>query len=266
MHPCEDEYRRPRLLRSVGGEPFAGGALGGRGTDTVFVANRHFDKAADLAGRFSARASRLEDLAGQLAGADLVVSATNSPHHVIEPEDLDRRPAGAAQLVLIDLAVPRDVAPECRRHPGVSVFDIDDVQLVVEQNAGVREAEARQAGQIVEVELSRFEDWLASLEVLPTVAALRKFGERLVESVLEENRNRWETLGDADRARVEAMAHAIAGRMLHAPTMRLREVAGSGRAHESVNTLRELFALDVETAADTGADASVTPIRRRSDG
>jgi glutamyl-tRNA reductase len=148
----------------------------------------------------------------------------------------------------------------------VTVRDIDDVQRVAEQNAGVRESEARQAEQILEVELSRFEDWLASLEVLPTVAALREFADRLVERVLDENRSRWEALGDADRARVEAMAHAIAGRMLHAPTMRLREVAGSGRAHESVNTLRELFALDVETAADTGADASVTPIRRRSDG
>jgi glutamyl-tRNA reductase len=243
-----------------------GRVLSGRGASTTFVANRHFDKAADLAGRFGGRASRLDELAGHLAEVDVVVSATNSPHHVIEATDLERRPADGAPLLVIDLAVPRDVAPECRHQPGVTVRDIDDVQRVAEQNAGVRESEARQAEQILEVELSRFEDWLASLEVLPTVAALREFADRLVERVLDENRNRWEALGDADRARVEAMAHAIAGRMLHAPTMRLREVAGSGRAHESVNTLRELFALDVETAADTGADASVTPIRRRSDG
>ncbi len=245
-----------------------GRALSARGAQTVFVANRHFDKADELAGRFGGEAARMEDLAGRLADADVLVSATNSPHHVIEAEDLDRFESGAGgrQLLIIDLAVPRDVAPECRNRSGVSVRDVDDVQLLVEQNAGGREADSRAAEQILEAELTRFEAWLASLEVLPTVAALRGFGEQLVERVLAENRNRWQDLNESDLARVEAMAHAIAGRMLHAPTMRLREVAGSELAYESVNTLRELFALDVETAAQAAAEATVTPIRRRSDG
>ena len=243
-------------------------ALSDRGTETVFVANRHFDKAAELAGRFGGEAARMDDLPERLAHADMVVSATNSPHHVIEVEDLERREAAGEgrQLLIVDLAVPRDVAPGCRERRGVTVRDVDDVQRVVEQNTGGREVEAYAAEQILEAELGRFEAWLASLEVLPTVAALHGFGEQLAERVLAENLNRWEDLGDADRARVEAMAHAIAGRMLHAPTMRLREVAGSDRAYESVNTLRELFALDVETAAEVEAEATVTPIRRRSDG
>lgn len=187
---------------------------------------------------------------------------------MIEAEDLGRREAGGddRQLLIVDLAVPRDVAPECRGCRGVSVRDVDDVQEAVERNAGGRQAEVRAAGQIIEAELARFERWLDSLEVLPTVAALRDFGEQLVERVLAENRNRWEDLSEADRARVEAMAHTIAGRMLHAPTMRLRGVAGSDRAYESVNTLRELFALDVETAEETGTEATVTPIRHGSDG
>ncbi len=245
-----------------------GRALSARGAETVFVANRHFDKAAELAARFGGEAARMDDLPERLAVADVVVSATNSPHHVIEAEDLEARQAAdeSRQLLIVDLAVPRDVAPECRDRQGVSVRDVDDVQKAVEQNTGGRKAEARAAEQILATELGRFEAWLASLEVLPTVTALRSFGEQLVERVLAENRNRWEGLSESDLARVEAMAHAIAGRMLHAPTMRLREVAGSDRAYESVNTLRELFALDVGTAAEAEADATVTPIRRRNDG
>ena len=187
---------------------------------------------------------------------------------MIEAEDLAFR-AGLSdprQLLLIDLALPRDISPACRNEQGVILHDIDDVQRQVERNTGVREAESREGGMIIDAELERFEQWLASLEVLPTVAALRQFADDVVDRVLAENSNRWQDLGAADRDRVEAMARAVAGRMLHAPTMRLREIAGSGRAYESVNALRELFALDVDTAPEAGTDATVTPIHRRSDG
>ena len=245
-----------------------GRALSARGTAMVFVANRHFDKAVELASRFGGEAARLDELPDHLAVADVIVSATNSPHHVIEVEDLAFRDAieQPGQLLLIDLAVPRDISPECRDARGVILHDVDDVQRQVERNAGVRDAEGFEAGLILDAEIARFEQWLASLEVLPTVAALRGFAGDLVDRVLDENRNRWENLSEADRARVEAMAHTIAGRMLHPPTMKLREIAGSDRAYESVNALRELFALDVETAVEADTDATVTPIRRRSDG
>jgi glutamyl-tRNA reductase len=245
-----------------------GQALASRGSSLTFVANRHFDKAVELAERFSGEAARLDQLADHLATAEVIVSATNSPHHVIEAEDLAFRRGCSepGQLLLIDLAVPRDIAPECRDEQGVILHDVDDVQRQVERNAGVRQAEGRQAEVILDAELERFEAWLASLEVLPTVAALREFADEVVERVIAENRNRWHDLGDADRTRVEAMARTVAGRMLHTPTMKLREVAGSDRAYESVNALRELFALDTETAPDAGVEATVTPIHRKSDG
>jgi glutamyl-tRNA reductase len=264
------DLRGRRALVIGTGETAAlvGRALSTRGTSMVFVANRHFDKAAELAARFGGEAARLDQLPEHLRVADIAISATNSPHHVIEAEDLAFR-AGAGdpgQLLLIDLAVPRDIAPGCRDLQAVILHDVDDVQRQVERNAGVRQAEGYEAGLILDAEIERFEAWLASLEVLPTVAALREFADDLVERVLAENQNRWEDLGEADRSRVEAMAHSIARRMLHSPTMRLKEVAGSERAYESVSTLRELFALDVETAVETEAGADVTPIRRRSDG
>jgi glutamyl-tRNA reductase len=245
-----------------------GRALSARGTSMVFVANRHFDKALELAERFGGEAARMDQLSTHLASADVVVCATNSPHHVIEVEDLAFRSQKSepGQLLLIDLAVPRDISPDCRDQQGVILHDVDDVQRQVERNSGVREAETHEAGLIIDAEIERFESWQASLEVMPTVAALRRFADQLVDQVLDENRNRWGDLSKEDRERVEAMARALASRMLHSPTMRLKEVAGSEQAYEAVNVLRELFALDVESAVEGEVDATVTPIRRRSNG
>ena len=120
--------------------------------------------------------------------------------------------------------------------------------------------------RILESELDRFEAWLSSLEVMPTVAALRAHGDEVVARVIAENQGRWQSLEQADRERVEAMVRAVASRLLHAPTRRLREVAGSDRAYESVSTVRELFALEVEAAAESATDAVVTPIRRKTEG
>lgn len=243
-------------------------ALVARGVHTVFVANRHYDRAIGLAQHFDGTAVRFEDLPQQLGEADIVVSATNSPHHIVERRELAQvmaeRPGRA--LMLIDLAVPRDIDPECREVPGVGVFDIDDVQQIAERNASGREAEAKRAELIVEAELDRFERWLASLEVVPTIAALRGRGEEIVSRVLAENESRWEGLTEADRERVEAMAKAIASRLLHDPTLRVRRSAGEEDAHFLLGALRELFGLDVATAPEAGSGANVTELRSKKQG
>jgi len=245
-------------------------ALVARGVDTVFVANRHHDRALGLAERFDGEAIRFETLPEQLVEVDVVVSTTNSPHHIIERDGLEQVMAEreARPLVLIDIAVPRDIEPACREVAAVSVYDIDDIQKIVERNAGVREAEATRAERIIEDELDRFQRWLASLEVVPTIAAMRERGDEVVRRVLAENENRWENLTDADRARMELMAKAIASRILHEPTRRIRRAAGSDEAYQYVSAMRELFGLDVETEVEAEADttAKVTELRRPTQG
>jgi glutamyl-tRNA reductase len=240
-------------------------ALVARGVDTVFVANRHYDRAIGLAQRFEGTAVRFEDLPEQMGAADIVVSATNSPHHIVERDGLEQvmRERQGRPLLAIDLAVPRDIEPDCREIPGVSVHDIDDVQQIVERNTSGREAEARRAEQIIEAELDRFDRWLASLEVVPTVSALRERGDEVVRRVMAENESRWESLGAADRERLETMAKAIASRLLHEPTVRLRRSAGNDDAYQYVSALRELFGLDVETEPEADASANVTELRRK---
>jgi len=243
-------------------------ALVARGVATVFVANRHYDRAIGLAQRFGGDAVRFDELPEQLEAADIVVSATNSPHHIVERDGLEHvmESRGGRPLLLVDIAVPRDIEPECREIAGVSLHDIDDVQQIVERNASGREAEARRAEPILAAELDRFERWLGSLEVVPTIASLRERADEVVRRVLAENEGRWEDLSEGDRERLEAMAKAIAARLLHEPTVRMRRSAGGDAAYVYVSALRELFGLDAETEPESEAPGKVTELRRDSPG
>src|SRR3954451_4271843 len=240
-------------------------ALVARGVTTVFIANRRYDRAIGLAQRFGGRAVRFDELPAQLEAADIVVSATNSPHHIVERDDLSQvmRQRGGRPLLIVDIAVPRDVDPACGELPGVSLHDVDDVQQIVATNTGEREAEARRAEQILAAELERFEQWLSSLEVVPTIASLRERADEIVRRVLAEKATRWESLSEADRERLEARAGAIASRLLHEPTLRIKRAAGEDDAYLYVNALRELFGLDGSTAPEAGSGAEVTPLRRK---
>jgi len=241
-------------------------ALTARGVETVFVANRRYDRAIGLAERFGGSAVRLEDLPAQLEIADIVVSSTNSPHHLVEREELELVAAARdyRPLLLIDLAVPRDIDPSCREVTGVVVRDVDDVQTIADRNATGREVESRGAEVIVAAELARFERWLGSLEVLPTVASLRVRADEIVSRVLAENIGRFDDLSHEDQVRIEAMARSIASRLLHEPTLRLKRAAEESDAYQQVAALRELFGLDAGTEPE-GAGAEVTPLRRRSE-
>jgi glutamyl-tRNA reductase len=240
-------------------------ALVARGVNTVFVANRHYDRAIGLAQRFAGSAVRFDELPEQLTSADIVVSATNSPHHIVERDGLEhvmeQRPG--QPLLAIDLAVPRDIEPACREIAGVTVHDIDDVQQIVERNTSGREAESLKAERIIDAEVDRFERWLGLQEVVPTISALREHGDEVVRRVLAENEGRWESLSDADSERLEKMAKAIASRLLHEPTLRIRNSACSGESYFFISALRELFGLDVETEPEGEARGdNVTELRR----
>jgi len=244
-------------------------ALAARGVDAVFIANRHHDRAIGIAQRFGGRAVRFEELPSLLAAADIVVSSTSSPHNVVEHDALSEvmTEREGRPLLLVDLAVPRDISPACRDLTGVTVHDMDDLQSLVERNTSSRMGEAALAEKILRSELAQFQEWLAAQEVTPTVAALRGLAEEIVTRTLAENESRWESLNDADRERMRVMASAIARRILHEPTLRLKRSAADGVSGH-VHALRELFGLDPETNPLEGADAEVTELdeRRRARG
>jgi glutamyl-tRNA reductase len=222
-------------------------ALADSGVRTVFVANRRRDRALSLAKRYGGTSVTFDELPEALGRADIVLAATASPHLLLEARELgevmDSR--GGRPMLLIDLAVPRDVDSACAELEGVSLFDIDDLQAVVARNRKVRQAEARQAEGIIEEEIQHFATWLGSLEVLPTVAALRVHATTLAEEVVAENAGKWESASPRDLERVEALARAIVNRLLHEPTARMKELRDD-RVHARMALVRDLFGLTSE--------------------
>ncbi|HWC26636.1 MAG TPA: glutamyl-tRNA reductase [Solirubrobacteraceae bacterium] len=246
-------------------------ALADQGVSTIFVANRHADRARSLANRFGGEVVALDELPGQLALADVVVASTASPHPIVEQEELElvMRARGQRPLLLVDIAVPRDIDPACADLEGVTLFDMDDLQARVAHTVSVREAEALRAEAIVEEEIQRFAEWLGTLAVQPTIRALRAYGDAIVEQVLSENETRWERASERDIARAEAIARSVMNRLLHEPTLRLR-TPGEGRSHGRLQIMRELFGLEGAPDApdavehDDGERGNVRPLPRRA--
>jgi glutamyl-tRNA reductase len=230
-------------------------ALAEQGVRTIFIANRHAARARSLAERFGGRVASLHELPERLLEADIVVASTSSPHAILGAEELAEvmEERESRPLVLIDIAVPRDIEPACGEIPGVTRYDIDDLQAVVARNLEDRGGERARAEAILEEEIQRFARWMGQLDVVPTIAALREHGAAIVDRVLAENAGRWESASTRDLARVDAIARAVMQRLLHEPTIRLKAQDGG---HGRQQLLRELFGLDEAAPADDAAHAA----------
>ena len=240
-------------------------ALAAKGVTTIFVANRHAARARSLAARFGGTVLPLDRLPEQLELADVLLCATASPHPIVERDELElvMCARGGRPLLLLDIAVPRDVEAACGELDGVRLVDMDGLQRVVARNLRVRAGEVSRGEEIIEEEISRFASWMGSLAVVPTVAALRAHGEAIVDAVLAENAARWESASARDVARAEAIARTVMSRLLHEPTLQLKEHG----SHARLELARELFGLaDAPAAASSeGAEsAEVRELRRRS--
>ena len=239
-------------------------ALHQRGVRTLFVANRRRERALALAQHFGGDTAPLDALPEELLRADIVVASTASPHALLEAEEVEQvmRDRGGRPLLLIDLAVPRDIDAACALLDGVTLYDVDDLQEQVNRHRTVRRVEARRAEGLVEEEIQAFARWLGQLEVLPTVAALRARGDEIVGQVLADNAARWESASPRDLQRIEAIARAVANRLLHEPTVRAKELDGEHR-HARLQVLRELFGLEEDVLIEDAPPAEVHALGRR---
>ncbi len=263
----------PRVLVIGAGEQgeLTARALKQRGAHAVFVANRRYDRALALADRYDGAAVPLDSLPSELARADIVVSCTSSPHQLVGREELGLVLEERADrpLVIIDIAVPRDVDPTVRELPGVTLYDMDDLEREVARNRSGREAEAERARELVDRDVERFDGWLGSLDVLPTIRGLRERADAIVDQVLAENAPRWESLSAADRERLAALCRSLVARLFHEPTIRLRDGAEDEASYLHVAVLRELFGLDPaggplgDADGDDGPGAEVTQLHSR---
>ena len=254
--------RRTLLLGA--GEMGEGAARNLRQTGTqLHVINRSEARAEALAKSCGGRAIPYERLTTELAEADVVIASTASTKFILTPELMKGvvRSRRHRPLFIIDIAVPRDVDPRIGTMDNVFVYDVDDLQQVAEQNLAVRAREAAQAERIIEEEVELFLKWRRSLELAPTIVALRKqFGD-VADEELRRALGRLQGLSQSDRAAFEAMARSLVNKLLHRPMMQLRAGAEEPDGAQLIDAVRRVFALtehdDAEEKTSIEADANV---------
>lgn len=222
-------------------------ALVQHGVRTVVVANRTAVTACELAGRFGGRGVGFDVLQQELADADIVISSTDAPHPILGPGEFasvmaerDGRP-----MVVIDISVPRDVDPGVASIEGVALFDIDDLERVVEANLNGRRLEAERGEDMVGDAVEGFVAWKRGMMAAPAIMTLRHQAEQMRRAELARLDGQWESLSQADRDRIELLTHSIVNKLLHGPTVWMREAAEAGDedALRSIATMNDLLGL-----------------------
>jgi glutamyl-tRNA reductase len=239
---------RPALVVGAGAMgALAVATLTRSGVGPLRITNRGVERAERLAEAYGATAVPFAELDAVLREVDLVVTATAAAEPVLTRSRLEQ----ARPLVVLDLAVPRDVAPDGTDIPGVTVIDIDG--LAASRRALPAAAETAAVEQIVTAEVEHFLAWLRGTDVAPTVAALRTRADEVVSAELRKLAARRPEFTEEQRAEVSRTLHRVVQQLLHSPTVRVRQLAAEAGGDQYAALLRELFDLDVPLA--TQADA-----------
>ena len=211
----------------------------------VMVSNRTHNRAVELARRVGGEPVELGALAEALAAADVVLTCTGSPSMLLEASDLVPVLAGRRDrpLLVMDIAMPRDVDPGVGRLPGVTLLDMDDLRSFAESGMAGRRQEVAPVRALITDELERYLDSTAARSAAPLVAALRARAEAVRTNELDRYRSRLDGLDPRQREAVEALTKGILGKLLHEPTMKVKEAAGTPRAERLGDALRTLFDL-----------------------
>ncbi len=215
------------------------------GAESIFVANRTYDRAQQLAARFDGQAILFEQLYETCDRADIVITSTGAPHAIFRREHgelfLARRKN--RPMFFIDIAVPRDVDPEMNRLDGIFVYDIDDLQQAVTSHVADRRKEADRAEAIISGEVERFQTRLQTLDVVPTIVSLQDHLETIRQAEIERVRGRLGPLSLEQQMAVEALTRGIISKIMHTPISTLKTAVKDSEATTVVDVVRRLFDL-----------------------
>ena len=230
------DLSRARALVIGGGEmsTLAAQALHRHGIGQLTCINRTLARAQALAGQFEGRARPWHELTQALAETDVVVTATSAPQAIIQADDVK------SPLVIVDIALPRDVDTAASALPGVRYYDLDTLKVFVEANLTRREAAIVNVEKIIDEEATRFAEWLRGHQVAPVISALRGKVKAVADDEVEAALRRMGNLDAGQQRVVELLAHRIVNKILHEPTVRLRDEI------DYAGAVRDLFALEVE--------------------
>ncbi len=213
----------------------------------IFVANRTFERGVGLATRFGGRAIKFEEIPEALKDVDIIISSTGSPNYVVARGQVKKvlRSRRSRPLFFIDIAVPRDIDPDINRLNNTYVYDIDDLKGVIEENIEDRQQAALRGERLVDEAVIRFRQWYESLDVVPTIVALRRQLEEKIRAEAERTRQKLAPkLSSEDTEAFEKMAQALVNKILHEPTTILKKAEGHDNKATLLATTRKLFKLD----------------------
>ncbi len=268
MNVFEDLSGRTVLIIGAGEmSELTAQALKDKGVTAIVVANRTYERAEEFARKFGGRPARFEDFPAEMRTADIVVSSTGASGFVLTRDMMADVMRGRKHrpIFLVDIAVPRDIAPDVDSLNGVFLYNIDDLQSVIASNLADREREAEKVESIIEEEVDAFTAWLGSLDIVPTIAALKKRAEEIRTAEVEKTLHKLDNLSDKEKNEINALAKVVLSKILHEPITRLKEHEHEKERYRHLETVRYLFDLPAEKsekAADKRESAAKT---RRED-
>ena len=220
-------------------------SLAAAGVREIVVVNRTWEHGAELAAQVDGRAARLADLPAELAAADVLLTSTGATSMIVESADIAAVMAarGARPLLIVDIALPRDVDPSAAALEGVTLLDMNDLTAFAEAGMRERRREVDAVAHIVDDEVARYVAQSTAREVAPLVAALHDRADAVRVAELERQRARLADLTAAERAAVEAVTRGIVAKLVHSPTVRLKDASGTARGERLAESLRDLFDL-----------------------
>jgi glutamyl-tRNA reductase len=216
------------------------------GVKTVYVASRTYERAAALAQTLNGCALDFEAFKEEMHKADIIITSTAAPTFIIQKEMMEKaiQKRKNKPIFLIDIAVPRDIAPEVNELENVYLYDIDDLQNVVNANMEERQKEAENAMDIIKHEVTKFNNWFSTLDAVPTIVEMRNRAEGMRKIEVEKNLKNMVHLSTNDKESIHLLTQSIVNKILHKPTINLKKKIQSQDGHIYLKAIRHLFHLD----------------------
>ena len=216
------------------------------GVKTVYVASRTYERAATLAQTLNGCALGFEEFKEEMHKADIIITSTAAPTFIIQKAMMEKaiQKRKNKSIFLIDIAVPRDIAPEVNELENVYLYDIDDLQNVVNANMEERQKEAENAMEIVKHEVTKFNNWFSTLDAVPTIVEMRNRAEDMRKIEVEKNLKAMDHLSSDDKESIHLLTQSIVNKILHKPTINLKKKTQSQDGHIYLKAIRHLFHLD----------------------
>ena len=216
------------------------------GVKTVYVASRTYERAATLAQSLNGCALDFKSFKEEMHRADIIITSTAAPNFIIHKEMMEAaiQKRKNKPIFLIDIAVPRDIAPEVNELENVYLYDIDDLQNVVNANMEERQKEAENAIEIIKQEVTKFNNWFSTLDAIPTIVEMRNRAEDMRALEVDKTLKNMDHLSSEDKDAIQQLTQSLVNKILHKPTINLKKKTQSQDGHIYLKAIRDLFHLD----------------------